>query len=267
MSLSRIRFLAVVIALLAGAAAQAAASQPGGVTFKFFTGSDGTKPDLISRQVAYAPGTATYGSIKAWSGMTANLGFDVSSTESNDLFGFSASSAGDVDGDGYDDIVVGAPLSNAGGSASGRVYVYSALSGQLLSQFSGYPGEQIGMSVAGIGDLDGDGKSDLAVVGRVQASSGNQEAVFIHSTANGDLLRAYTSTPGAASAIWCAASATSTPTARPRLPWSLRTAPPQAHRCTTWKSTSSALQQLAMIACGSSSRTVSSALSTSTWSA
>ncbi|HMS34471.1 MAG TPA: integrin alpha [Ignavibacteria bacterium] len=42
----------------------------------------------------------------------------------SDQFGFSVSSAGDVNGDGYSDLIIGAPFNDAGGSNAGRAYIY-----------------------------------------------------------------------------------------------------------------------------------------------
>jgi hypothetical protein len=42
----------------------------------------------------------------------------------SDNFGTSVSSAGDVNGDGYSDVVVGANFNDAGGSNAGRAYIY-----------------------------------------------------------------------------------------------------------------------------------------------
>ncbi|MBK6772319.1 MAG: FG-GAP repeat protein [Ignavibacteria bacterium] len=42
-----------------------------------------------------------------------------------DEYGRSVSSAGDVNGDGFDDVIIGAPKNNAGGISSGRAYIFS----------------------------------------------------------------------------------------------------------------------------------------------
>lgn len=81
-------------------------------------------------------------------------------------FGRALASAGDVDGDGFGDVVVGAPLFR---SRTGAVYVYrggpSGLGGTPWARFDGYdgPGADFGISVAGAGDLDGDGYADFLV--------------------------------------------------------------------------------------------------------
>ncbi|MBL0108385.1 MAG: FG-GAP repeat protein [Ignavibacteria bacterium] len=41
-----------------------------------------------------------------------------------DQFGYSISSAGDVNGDGYSDLIIGAPFNDAGGLNAGRAYIY-----------------------------------------------------------------------------------------------------------------------------------------------
>ena len=50
--------------------------------------------------------------------------FTPTPTFSNDALGFSVSTAGDVNGDGFADVIVGAPLNDAGGANAGRAYVY-----------------------------------------------------------------------------------------------------------------------------------------------
>lgn len=85
-----------------------------------------------------------------------------------DYAGSSVSGAGDVDGDGFDDVLVGAPL--AGGDASGAAYLLfgtpSPASGALAStvRLAGPSlNDEAGASVAGAGDLDGDGYVDILV--------------------------------------------------------------------------------------------------------
>ncbi|MCB9913959.1 MAG: FG-GAP repeat protein [Planctomycetes bacterium] len=79
-------------------------------------------------------------------------------------FGRSVADAGDVNGDGVGDVVVGAPFDKVNGVTKGRVYVYSGLDGALLwSRDGDDAGDLFGWCVDGVGDLDGDGKSEVIV--------------------------------------------------------------------------------------------------------
>ncbi|MEO0424945.1 MAG: integrin alpha, partial [Pseudomonadota bacterium] len=81
-----------------------------------------------------------------------------------DSFGFVAESLGDLDGDSTPDYIVGAPGFPAGAS-SGKVYVYSGATGALLNAIEGSPGDALGFSVVGLGDVDGDQVPDYATGG------------------------------------------------------------------------------------------------------
>ena len=92
----------------------------------------------------------------------------------NDLFGHSIVNIGDLDGDGVNDIAVGAPQDDKGGANRGAVYIMfmntdgsidstveindSTTNGPSLAD-----NDLFGISVANIGDLDGDGVNDIAV--------------------------------------------------------------------------------------------------------
>lgn len=86
--------------------------------------------------------------------------------------GYQAAGAGDVDGDGRGDIMMGAHMSDAG---AGRVYLFYAagLDEPVVStesadvRFTGhFPADQAGRSISVAGDVDGDGLSDILVGAR-----------------------------------------------------------------------------------------------------
>jgi len=88
--------------------------------------------------------------------------FDGNSSADN--FGVAVSGAGDVNGDGYDDLIVGAYLDDNNGMESGMARVFSGLDGSILYTFDGdSPGDVFGFSVSGAGDVNGDGFADLIV--------------------------------------------------------------------------------------------------------
>lgn len=92
-----------------------------------------------------------------------------------DRFGQAVAAAGDVDGDLTPDIVVGAWADDLGGNESGAVYVYSGATMQLLYEFLGpASGARMGWSVAGAGDVNGDGFADILAGMPEENSNGTQ---------------------------------------------------------------------------------------------
>ncbi|MBN2359787.1 MAG: FG-GAP repeat protein [Deltaproteobacteria bacterium] len=80
-------------------------------------------------------------------------------------FGFSVASAGDVDCDGFDDIIVGGPGNRLLAGNVGRVYVFhgSASGISLRNWYKEFPGLEFGYSVASAGNIDGAGCDDVVI--------------------------------------------------------------------------------------------------------
>ena len=93
--------------------------------------------------------------------------FDTPAGEFEGVFGTSVAGVPDADGDGRSDVLVGAPGEDENGlSSAGRAYLFSGATGALLHRVvSPAPrsGGGFGRSAAGLGDLNGDGRGDLAV--------------------------------------------------------------------------------------------------------
>ncbi len=77
-------------------------------------------------------------------------------------FGWSVSGAGDVDGDGHPDVVVGAPQAASFGPMAGLVMVFSGKHGDVLHSLPGSSArDNLGWSVSDAGDVNGDGIPDF----------------------------------------------------------------------------------------------------------
>ena len=99
--------------------------------------------------------------------MNTSVDFILTGDGSGDQFGLCVSDAGDVNGDGYDDVIVGAYNNDAGGIGAGRAYIYFGGSTVYDSAYVILTGSDVveffGWSVAGCGDVNGDGFDDVIV--------------------------------------------------------------------------------------------------------
>jgi hypothetical protein len=105
-----------------------------------------------------------------------------------DQLGTSVACAGDVNGDGYDDVLAGAPLNDeagegtdAGNLDSGKAYLVLGSGTEVAMDdpeavfYGEETGDQAGFTVAGIGDLDGIGGDDIAIGAR-HANAGGEDS-------------------------------------------------------------------------------------------
>ncbi|HRB33528.1 MAG TPA: integrin alpha [Nitrosomonas sp.] len=121
-----------------------------------------------------------FGAVVDLGSLNGSNGFAIDGLDGNDQLGKSVSNAGDVNGDGYGDILIGAPGTDHNGSYSGSVYVVfgksTGFSATLdlanLASNAGFridgsaAGNYMGFSVtsvSGAGDINGDGFDDLMV--------------------------------------------------------------------------------------------------------
>ncbi|MBT8485892.1 MAG: hypothetical protein HKO59_07065 [Phycisphaerales bacterium] len=134
--------------------------------------------------------TAEFGSNLYADGDPENLRVcaeDATGTTAGDQFGFAAANAGDVNGDGVDDMIVGAPYNDDNGTNAGRVYVISGLTGEVLySRRGGHPGNRLGWSVSGAGDVNGDGYDDF--IGGAPYYADKRGRARVYSGADGSTL-------------------------------------------------------------------------------
>ncbi|MBD3163185.1 MAG: hypothetical protein GF346_12040 [Candidatus Eisenbacteria bacterium] len=101
------------------------------------------------------------------SGADATADWFVDGEAAGDHFGGSVASAGDVNADGFEDLLVGAYSADAGGNGRGRAYLfYGSWDGNTTPDltFSGEgDNDRFGDSVEGAGDLNADGYDDFVI--------------------------------------------------------------------------------------------------------
>ncbi len=155
-------------------------------------------------------GGASFGASLNLSTLNGSNGFTLYGVDGDDRFGASVSSAGDVNGDGFDDVIVGAFTSSGAGntkSSAGESYVVfgknnfdAALDLSTLNGSNGFTlygidaGDRSGAWVRSAGDVNGDGFGDLIVgalygdgAGNTKNNSGESYVIFGGNSFNASL--------------------------------------------------------------------------------
>jgi len=129
------------------------------------------------------------GSARVFSGLNGSILYTFNGDSANDNFGYSVSGAGDVNGDGYADLVVGAHKDDNTGADSGSARVLSGINGSILYTFNGVTSDQLGWSVSGAGDVNNDGYSDVIAGAYTNSSNGTASGrARVWSGINGSIL-------------------------------------------------------------------------------
>jgi len=129
-------------------------------------------------------------------------GYRITGAAAGDRAGIAVAAAGDINADGFDDLIVGAHLNDAGGISAGAAYVLLGGNGSAdvdlvspaadgLRILGAAAGDMAGMSVSAAGDIDGDGFDDL-IVGARYNDSGDADAGAAYVILGSDLSQSVT---------------------------------------------------------------------------
>ncbi len=143
-------------------------------------------PDIYASDFSNnAKGNST-GRIYVVSGVDGRRLLTLTGESANDGFGIGPADAGDVNHDGYDDLIVGAWQHSSAAPSGGKVYLFSGKDGSLMRAFTcRIPGDTFGFDATEIGDVDGDGAIDFLLTSAWSGINGFQSGrMFIISGKN-----------------------------------------------------------------------------------
>lgn len=133
------------------------------------------------------------GRVYAFSGRTGQAIHVWEGQQQFSLFGWDISNAGDTNGDGVNDVLIGAMNHDGNGYRSGAAYLFDGRTGVQLFEWIGEaPQDQFGFRAAPAGDVDGDGRPDVLISAPSNDENGDLAGkVYLYSGATGQLIRSY----------------------------------------------------------------------------
>ncbi|MEO0630705.1 MAG: integrin alpha, partial [Planctomycetota bacterium] len=162
-----------------------------------FGGGGDVNADGFDDIIVGAPGDDNTGdgsgSARIFSGATGEILYQFDGDDDFDDFGFGNAIIGDIDADGFDDFMIGAPQDDNTSTNAGRVTVYSGAVGEVLYLIDGDGGfDEIGIRISGAGDINADGFDDFIIGVTKDDDNGiSSGSASVYSGVTGDVLFRY----------------------------------------------------------------------------
>ena len=130
-------------------------------------------PDVYASDWANTAKGPSTGRVYVYSGADGRHLLTLTGETAGEGFGTSPSVAGDVDGDGFADLIVGAWQYSRDAIGAGRAYLYSGKDGRPLKTYTcRIPGDTFGFDAVTLGDVDGDRSADFLITSAWSGVSG-----------------------------------------------------------------------------------------------
>ena len=121
-------------------------------------------PDIYASDFSNSAKGPSTGRIYVHSGADGRRLLTLTGETAGEGFGIGPAAAGEADGDGYDDLIVGAWQYGGAAVSGGRAYLYSGKDGHLMNTYTcRIPGDTFSFDAVGMGDIDGDGTTDFLI--------------------------------------------------------------------------------------------------------